>query len=351
MQTLKAYLSYAGFLLASYVFLKYLLPFVLPFVLAVFFALLVDPPVTWLERRWRLPRSLAAALVIVIVVGGLGFFLATGAVRLGAELLSLSTALPDLFQRLTEGAALLADLLGEFSASLPPLFKQAVDQQIALIYRLAQAGVTALLTAVQGWVVALPGLVVVFLLTALATYFVSRDKGAIRDFLLGILPPEARSGALRIKDRLVDSTVGLVKAQTILVVITFFIFLVGLTLLGVRYALLVALLSSLLDVLPVLGPSLVFVPWAAYAFLDGRAPFAVGLLVLYGAVALVRGALQASVIGARIGLHPLATLLALYVGATLFGPVGILYGPLVAAMLRAAVLVGLLPRPSGGGEG
>lgn len=344
MEALRAYLSYLGFLLASYVFLKHVLPYVFPFVLAVFLALLVDPPVSWLERRWRLPRSLAAALVIVILVVGLGFLVAVGAMRLGAELLSLSTALPDLFRRLTDAAAALANVLGDFSATLPPLFKQAVDQQIALGYRLAQAAVSSLLTSVQGWLVGLPGAVVLFLLSALATYLVSRDKGAIRDFLLELLPAGTRRAALEIKDRLVESTVGLVKAQTLLVTITFLIFWIGLSLLGAPYALLVALLSGLLDVLPVLGPSMIGIPWAVYAFLDGRIAFGAGLLVLYGAVALFRGTIQAWVIGWRIGLHPLVTLLALYVGVHLFGPAGVIYGPLVAAMLKAAVAAGLLPR-------
>lgn len=343
--TLKAYLYHAAFLAGSYFFLRFLMPYLLPFVLALFFALLVDTPVTWLERRWRLPRGLAAAVVILLVLGGLGLVGATGAMRLGAELVALSASLPDLFQRLSGAATALVELLGEFSATLPPLLKQGVDQQIALVYRLAQAAVTALLTTVQGWVVALPGAVLVFLLTALATYFFSRDKAAIRDFLLALVPRPLRAGALEVKDRLLVSTVGLIKAQTVLVTITFFVFLLGLSLLRVPYALLVALLSSLLDLLPVLGPSLIYIPWAAYAFLDGRPGLAVGLLVLYGAVALVRGGLQASVIGARMGLHPLVTLVALYVGAALFGPVGVVYGPLVAALWRAAVAAGLLPRP------
>lgn len=343
----RSYLILAGFLLASFLFLRFVLPYLIPFVLALFLAEFVEPAVAWLEARWRLPRAFGAAFVILTLVTGTGFFLALGVVRLGAELLAFSASLPDLFASLTNLARSLADVVGEYSAALPPMLKEAIDQQMSLGYQVAQSSVGSLLNAVQGWLAALPQAGVVFLLTALATYFLSRDRAPMRRFVLTVIPAEARPGATEIKARLLTSTVGLIKAQAVLVTITFFVYLGGLAVLGARYALLAALVASLLDLLPVLGPSLLFLPWAAYAFGSGEAALGLGLLVLYGVVALVRGSLQAYVIGERIGLHPLATLVAMYVGVRLFGPAGVVYGPLVAILLKAGVETGLLPPASG----
>lgn len=345
----RVYLYLGGFLVASFLFMRFVLPFILPFALGIFLAALIEPAVSRLERRWRIPRPLSAALVIVLLVGGLAFFAVMGVIRLGAELITLSESLPSVFQAVSALASALADMVGQFSATLPPALKTSVDQQLAVGYRLAQVAVTDLLGVVQGWLTGLPGALMVILITALATYFFSKDKESIRDFLIGLLPGPVRPGAIEIKARLIASTVGLVKAQAVLVSLTFIVILIGLNVLGTRYALTVALASALLDVIPVLGPSLIFVPWAAYLFLVGQTGLALGLLLLYGVVAVVRGAAQVYVIGERIGLHPLATLLALYLGVQAFGPVGFIYGPLVAIVLKASVEAGLLPPGPGPG--
>lgn len=341
--TVRTYVYLVGFLLTSFLFLKFALPYVLPFVLGLFLAALIDPAVTRLKWRWRIPRPVGAAMVIFLLVAGVAFFTVVGAIRLGAELVALSESLPSVYQALYALASALADMVGQFSATLPPALKSSLDQQLVIGYRLAQAAVGDLLSLVQGWLAGLPGALMVILITALATYFFSTDKEPIRDFLIGLLPRQVRPGAIEIKARLMASTIGLVKAQAILVFLTFVVILIGLNLLGTRYALTVALVSALLDVIPILGPSLVFVPWAAYLFLVGQTGPALGLLLLYGVVAVVRGAAQVYVIGDRIGLHPLATLFALYLGIQVFGAVGFIFGPLVAIVLKAAVEAGLLP--------
>lgn len=347
-ETIRGYLYVAVFFVATYLFLRFALPFVLPFVLAFFLAIFIDPAVNRLESRWQIPRVLGSALVIIFLTGTLFFVTFLGMVELGAELIALSASLPEVYVLL---AAIIGDaeqILGEFSEALPPVFSAAVDQQLAMGYSLAQTFLASVLRSVEFTVAALPGILVMFLITAIATYFISRDKVAVREFILGLFPDEMRAGAIEIKDRLTHSTIGLLKAQALMVLLTFAVFFIGLSLMGVRYALSIALMSALLDVLPVLGPGLVFLPWAAYAFLIGDTGFGTGLLILYGVVAIVRGSAQAYVIGERIGLHPLATLLALYLGVVAFGPVGFIYGPMVAIVLKAAVAVGLLPLGPGG---
>lgn len=345
--TSRIYLYLVGFLLASFLFLKFAVPYLLPFVLGLFLAGLIDPAVTRLERRYRIPRSLGAALVIVLLVAGLIFIAVVGAIRLGAELAAISDSLPGVYQVLYALGAALVDLVGQFSATLPPALKSTLDQQIAVGYRLVEVVVGSLLGLVQGWLTGLPGALMVILITGVATYFFSRDKERIGEFLVGLLPGRVRPGAAEVKARLLSSTVGLIKAQAVLVLLTFLVTLVGLNMLGARYALTISIVSALLDVIPVLGPSLVFVPWAAYAFLLGHSELALWLLALYGLIAVVRGGAQAYIIGERIGLHPLATLLALYLGVQAFGPIGFIYGPLVAIVLKAAVEAGLLPAGPG----
>ena len=101
---------------------------------------------------------------------------------------------------------------------------------------------------------------------------------------------------------------GYLRAQLILMLITMGQTLLGLYLLGIDYALLITLIVGFLDLLPVLGPGLIFVPWIVMAFLMNDLRLAVSLLVLYGIISIVRQLIQPKVVGDNIGIHPLETL-------------------------------------------
>src|SRR5690606_27870815 len=116
---------------------------------------------------------------------------------------------------------------------------------------------------------------------------------------------------------------------------------IGLSLLRSPYAMLLAVLSGLLDLLPVLGPGLIFVPWLLYHFILGDALFGLGLALVYAAISFIRTVLEPRIIGERAGLHPLTALIALYVGLKLFGMAGFVIGPLSAILLKSLARVGL----------
>lgn len=338
----RGYLTLALYLVGSYVFFRFVFPLVLPFVLALFLAIAVDPIVTGLERRRGVPRSVGAATVIMLILGILGLVFFLTLVRLGTELVGVSSSLPLVYVEVTRFMEMFSRVFGEFIASLPPSLEGAFFRQFSTVYQSMQGILSDALGILTGLLQALPNLALIFLITALATYLVSRDKETVREFALGLLPGEWRSAALTVKARLLTSAVGLLRAQGILVILTFLVILVGLTLLGAEYALSIAMASAVLDVIPVLGPALVFLPWASYHLLVGEAGFGVGILFLYIVVATLRGIAQAYVIGGNIGLHPLSALIALFLGFRFFGAAGVVYGPIIAVVLKAMVEAGLI---------
>jgi len=123
----------------------------------------------------------------------------------------------------------------------------------------------------------------------------------------------------------------------------------GLVLLQAPFAVLLGFTSGILDVLPLIGPALLFVPWSAYHILFGDVMFGVKLLGLYAGVSIVRTLAQAQVIGDRVGLHPLAALASLYIGVKLFGAAGVVIGPLTAAIIQAMRDLGMLSLNGGPG--
>ena len=107
--------------------------------------------------------------------------------------------------------------------------------------------------------------------------------------------------------------------------------LCGFWLLGVSNAPLIALITCLVDALPVLGTGTVLLPWAFLSFLGGGKGRTLGLLVLYACVVLIRSVLEPKLVGSHLGLDPLVTLIAMYCGFRLWGLVGMLLLPLLAA--------------------
>jgi sporulation integral membrane protein YtvI len=126
---------------------------------------------------------------------------------------------------------------------------------------------------------------------------------------------------------------GYLKAYLLIMLITFFEVFIGLSILKVNYAFILAIVIAIVDILPVLGTGAVLVPWAILAFIGGNAPLGIGLIVLYGVTLIARQIIEPRIIGSTLGLHPLMTLASVYIGLKLLGLAGIFIGPILALLL------------------
>ena len=116
--------------------------------------------------------------------------------------------------------------------------------------------------------------------------------------------------------------------------VTFLILTAGFFFLRVEYALLFALLITIIDALPVFGTGTVLIPWSMAQFLRGDTRCGVGLLLLYAVAALTRQALEPRLVGKQVGLNPVLTLLALYTGYRLLGVGGMIVFPIAAMLFK-----------------
>ena len=116
--------------------------------------------------------------------------------------------------------------------------------------------------------------------------------------------------------------------------ITFSLLLLGFWLLKIKYALILSALFALIDFLPVLGVGALLVPWGAFELVRGNYKLAIGLIVLYAVIAIVRQVTEPKIIGANFGIHPLLTLFSMYMGLSLFGVTGMILGPVAAVTAK-----------------
>ena len=124
-----------------------------------------------------------------------------------------------------------------------------------------------------------------------------------------------------------------IRSYTILLFVTFFELFIGLTILRIPYAPVIAAAIAIFDLMPILGTGGILLPWVVIALCLGEYPMAIGIAILYLVITAVRNTLEPRLVGKQIGLHPLATLISLFLGSQLFGLVGLFGLPVTLSVL------------------
>lgn len=331
----KKYLTAMLILAVLWLGIRYILPLFVPFLLGALLALAAEPAVAFSVRRLRLRRGIAAgvgvSLTLVFLVGIMSL-LAAFAVR---ELGHLAGVVPDV----EAGAAVLEDWLVALADRAPEgirtLAQRTVlsffDDGTALMRQVSErlpGVVTSVVSGVGSSVLSVgTGILSAFLLSA-------RLPG-LRERLANRLPRSWHEQYLPALRKLRGSLWGWIKAQGKLAMVTWGIVSAGFFVLRIPYAPLWAGLVALVDAVPILGTGTVLIPWAAVSFLQGESLQGVGLLCTYGAAFVARTVLEPRLVGKQLGLDPLVTLVALYVGFRLWGLPGLLLTPILASAVKS----------------
>ena len=138
-----------------------------------------------------------------------------------------------------------------------------------------------------------------------------------------------------------DMGVAYLKAQFILMCITATICMIGVFLTGNHYAILIGAGIAVFDAFPVLGSAFILIPWALILFIKKEMLGAVILLSTYLLCQLVRQLLEPKLVGDRIGIRPVYTLISMYVGLKIYGGFGFILGPISLVAIRAIVKAGV----------
>jgi len=308
-----------------------------PFLLALLLAWALHPPVRWLHRKLGVSRRIISLCVIVLccaAVGGALYALGYAAFLQVRELVEnwpvIRQSFLDLFRSLS---AFFADL----STRLPPILADTIQALLLSLLDWVQTilpsaldasldGAGSIMTRVPSFAVA----AVVFLL---ACYFITSDYPRLRFLAADALPDSAREFAGNFRRIFREAFGGYLKSQFILSLGVFAILAAGFFLTGQNYGLLLALLLSLLDLVPIVGAGTVMIPWALIRLAMGYYSAALSLLLIWGVVVLFRRFAEPKILGEQTGLSPILSLVGIYVGMRLGGVLGMVAGPLLLLVL------------------
>ncbi len=317
--------------------IRYVFFWLLPFLFGAAIATLLRPAALRLSARTHLGEKASSALVLTF------FYLAAA----GALVLFFTILLAQLYELLARLPALYAECISPLFARFNEWFYGIAGR----LFRDASGGLEqfseAVASAVQqaavdgsahlvGWAAGLAAQLPMLLLAAVFTIVISMLTAAnyhqVGRFLRSLMPRSDRMDCLQ--EFLRETVWQYLRAYTIIMAITFVQLAIGLWLLRFDYVLPVAAVINLLDLLPLIGSGTVLVPWGIVLLAGGDAAGGAGLLLLFGIIAVVRNIVEPKVVGAQIGLHPIATITAMYAGLQIAGVAGMFAAPVFILLAR-----------------
>ncbi len=334
--------AYAG---TGYV-LYLVLPHFLVFFIAYLTAVAIEPLLRLFQRiKWvnRLPATTASFIIFMATLTLLVYLTFT---KLLKEFISLTKfiqkSLPiiqqwfiDLYNNISSYILLLPE---EIAHQINIRFIEFTNDLINIDI------VTPITTFAIKLSKSLPNFMLMLIIYFVAVFFFSYYLPKIHESFLDLFKPRKREVITVLVGDVKGATIGFLQGQIILSTITFIIAFVGLKLLGINYAAAIALLITIVDILPIVGTGATLGPWGVFLIFTGDYFTGIGILVLWLVILVIRKAIEPHILGNRIGIGPLSTLISIWVGWKAFGIVGILLGPLAVIVFLALVRIGIINR-------
>jgi len=299
-------------------------------VLLVFLAIIIvsaiDPIVDWFQKR-KIPRSLTVIVVYILFIAILGTAVGLLIPPLTSEIRGLGENFPTIVEKLS-GYFL---IVREYAVSHN--FQQQISNFTgSAAEKISQAGSSLF----SGTVSFIGGIFEFIVVLSIAFYMSVQERG-IKKFTASLMPADHRDYISNLVDRIQFKMGRWLQGQLFLMFIIFALDYIGLLIIGVPYALVLALIAGILEIIPYIGPIISAVIAVAISFLHGPVT---GLLVL-GLFVLVQQlegyVLTPLVMKKAVGLNPVVVILALLIGAKLGGVMGIIVAVPIATMLGEVI--------------
>jgi len=328
-------------LIASALLIEYLYIYLSPFIIATILASLINPVINTLEKKFELPRGLVVLFVLVILVTLIVILVLLGISQIYLELEKLLEELPDYqtigeqFNWFIEQNNRIHEIINNLEIS--ESIKEVINENLQLFYDSIRNNLISLINHLLNMLRKFPLILLILFLSFIATFFISKDKDKLNRYIINFFPKKYHPKVYKFRNELIHSAMGLIRAQLILISITGTITIIGLILLNNQYAVVLGISAAILDLIPIIGPSLIFYPWILYNLVLRDFAFAFSLLLLHTIIIAIRSGTEGKIIGHSLGLHPLTTMISLYVGYRTMGAIGILVGPTILIIIKVLI--------------
>ena len=327
-------LIFVGVVLALILLGKPVLELCMPFVFALIFTAATEPILRFIHSRWKIHRGILSLVLILLVVGALGGILTALVMKGCHEIAQLYgtwderwAAFQNMYLQLGE---VFDKILAYFPDNIQNIIHDLSDRLLAWLNELASRIVPKTTSAARS----ISSFVLAFLFFLMAWFFTASDYPNLRKTVANCMPKSLREIWAQLRRAFSAAFGGYIKAELTISLGVMVILAVGFAIMGQPYGLLLAFLLAVLDFIPILGAGTVMVPWMIVDAILGNWRRALYLLIIWGVICLFRRFMEPKIVGDQTGLHPLLSLLAIYVGMRTAGVLGMILGPVLLIMVR-----------------
>ena len=313
--------------------------FYMPFLIAFIISLMMEPAIKKIMEKFSFSRKISAIIMFIIVFGIILGLLIWGISTIVSEASNLLSGFNEYYENISNKIQSLVKSVDLEKINISNEISQVIQNTIDVLLQRLSIYIQRFLTGIIRFVTSLPSIAIYFAVTILALYFICTDKIYMIDELEHHLPEKwVKEMAIHLK-QITKTLGGYLKAQVILIVISFTISLVGLYImhfagLDVGFPLLIALGIGFVDALPILGSGTVMIPWAIISGLNGELTLGISIMVLLIIMSVTRQLIEPKIVSGNIGIHPIFTIIAMYTGFKFIGVLGMFIGPILLIIFK-----------------
>ena len=307
-----------------YLAFEYLLPISVPFILGILIAYLVIR----ISRKLRCPHRLVRIGLTVLIYGIVALLITLLVLKGVSGISGLIKWLPEVYNRkLLPFVTSCYDWCMQTLQLLDPALISALEKVLESLLSAMKNLVSYLsglaVNLVSGIATGVPSLILSLLAMIFSTVFVVSDYERIAAFAAENVPQSIKKILTNIRIYLTDTLFVVIRSYLLIMLLTFTELSILFSLFGIEYPVVKAALIAVLDILPILGTGGIMIPWAIISLVLGYTKLGIQLFVVYGIVTVVRNYVEPKIVGTQLGLHPIITLVSMFIGLRLFGFFGL----------------------------
>ncbi|TFJ94782.1 sporulation integral membrane protein YtvI [Lentibacillus salicampi] len=324
--------------------LFFVLPIAIPLVLALITALILNPLVRFIQSKVKLGRKSAVIIVFLLFLVFLGISGTLIVTKAVTQVVNFVEDIPSYVTQLNTIYGKWESGFEKYTENLPEEFydqvTNTIESQLASMSETLKETIT--IERISQFVAEIPQYLISFLVYLIALFLFMLELPVLKSKFYNLMTRETAEKVSFMNRRLSDVILGFFKAQFLVSIIIFIVTLIGLFLFTPDVAIIMSLIIWLVDFVPIIGSIAVLGPWAVFAFIAGDTLLGMQLSILAIVLLAIRRTVEPKVMGQHIGLSPLATLIAMFLGIKLLGLLGFILGPLLLIAFNSAREAGII---------
>ncbi|OFI05387.1 pheromone autoinducer 2 transporter [Clostridium acetireducens DSM 10703] len=303
--------------------------YTLPFVIAFIFAMILKKPTKYIAKKLKIKNSIASLISTLvffsIIISVLSFIIAV----LSKEVIQLAKNAQLYFSQNSSDIYKLIDKIQLYYKNLDPSVVLGISKNLSsIINKISNLTVSItgkIISYIIQFLTYIPYIIMVILFTLLSTYFFTKDLTYHKNKFAEIIPKDKSHKLYCIFSESKKMLTNYILSYLFIIFITFLETLIVFLLFKVKYALILSLLAAFLDFLPILGIGSIYIPLIIINIAYNNYIIAIGLLISYVLISIIRQIIEPKIVSSSLGLHPVSVLAALFIGLKANGVSGMFF--------------------------